>query len=336
MLDMRSPCCSVRQNRMPLDGAFGFLSGALAYAVARTVCSARRRYDIIFILGLFFRIKSVFPHLFLFSLLQMHYGWYFVANAHVGAPVVVEVDVAFYHAVSMLKRVEAFLAVYTFHLYFPVDAFCDGIVSGIVVLAHGDGNLMFLEHGYVGIAAILHAAVGVVDELLEDFTAGHSHDLSDSHPQCLHGDGSLERPSQCPTNNLVGIGIGNQVQVAHVAASQSDIGDVGYPKSVCSSRNKAFYQVLVLVVAVVGVRRVAGLRLGKHQPLAAHQHEKAVPTRHEVTPEHRYEHQPKLVAAYARILLADFPDGFDELALLQHLLLNVGLRLVKGLTAMAK
>ena len=120
MLDTQSPGWFVRQNWMPLDGAFSFLSGALAYAIAQTGCSAWQRYDIIFILSLFFRINFVSPHLFLLSLLQMRHGGYLVADAHVGAPVVVEVDVARYHAVGMFKGVEALLAVDTFHLYFSV------------------------------------------------------------------------------------------------------------------------------------------------------------------------------------------------------------------------
>ena len=144
MLDTQSPGWFVRQNRMPFDGAFSFLSGALAYAVAQTVCSAWQRYDIIFIPGLFFRINFVFPHLFLLSLLQMHYGGYLVADAHVGAPIVVEVDIARYHVVGMLKGVEALLSVDTFHLYFSVDTLGDGVVCGIIVLTHGDGDLMCL------------------------------------------------------------------------------------------------------------------------------------------------------------------------------------------------
>jgi hypothetical protein len=36
----------------------------------------------------------------------------------------------------------------------------------------------------------------------------------------------------------VRVGIGNQVQVAHVAAGKGYIGDVGNPKPVCSSRYK--------------------------------------------------------------------------------------------------
>ena len=67
-----------------------------------------------------------------------------VADSHVWAPVVVEVDVALYHAVGMFKGVEALLALDTFHLYFSVDALSDGVVGGIIVLAHRDGYLMCL------------------------------------------------------------------------------------------------------------------------------------------------------------------------------------------------
>lgn len=176
----------------------------------------------------------------------------------------------------------------------------------------------------------------MVNQSPEGFAAGHGHGLADGHPQCLHADGCLERPGQCPAHNLVRVGIGNQVQVAHVAACQGDIGNVGCPKLVGCDWDKALYQVLVLVIAVVGVRRVAGLRLGKHQTLAAQQHEETVTTRYEVTPKHRNEHQPKLVAADAGILRADFPDGINDLTLMLHFLLNVGLRLVEGLTATAK
>ena len=289
-----------------------------------------------FIPGLFFRINSVFPHSFLFSLLQMHYGRYLVADAHVGAPVVVEVNVALYHPVCVLKGVEALLTVDTFHLYLPVDTLGYGVVGGIIVLTHGDGYLMRLEHGHVGIAAILYAAVGVVDESLEPFAAGHGHGLFNGHPKCLHRDGCLERPGQCPAHNLVRVGISDQVQVAYVAASKGDIGDIGYPKLVCSGRDKAFYQVLVLVVAVVGVRRVARFRLGKHQPLTAQQHEEPVTSRNEVPAEQRDEHQPQLVASKTGIFITDLLDGLNDLLLMLHLLLNVSLRLVEGLTAVAK
>ena len=303
---------------------------------ARAVCSARQRYDIIFIPCLLFRINSVFPHPFLLSLLQMRCCRRFVSDAHVQPSVVVEVDVAFYHPAGMLKGVEALLPVDTFHLYYTVGTLCDGIVRRLVVLAHGYGDSMRLEHGHIGIAAILHAAVGVVDKSIEGSAARHGRCLIDGHPQRLHGDGSLECPGQSPAYNHVRVGIGDQVQVAHVAVCKGDVGYVSHPQPVGCGRNKPLNKVLPLVVAVVGVRRVAGLRLGEHQTLAAQQHEETVTPRHEVAPEHRYEHQPQLVAPGAGILRADFPDSIDDLTLTSHLILNVGLRLVEGLTAMAK
>ena len=143
MLDTQSLGLFVRQNWMPLDGAFSFLSGALAYALARTVCSAWQRYDIIFILGLFFRINFVFPHLFLLSLLQMHHCGHLVADAHVRTAVVIEMDESFNNTIGVLKGVET-LPIDTFHLYFPIDRLCDGVVRWLVVLGHGDADVISL------------------------------------------------------------------------------------------------------------------------------------------------------------------------------------------------
>ena len=81
---------------------------------------------------------------------------------------------------------------------------------------------------------------------------------------------------------------------------------------------------------------MAGLRLGEHQALAAQKQEKTVTAGNKITTEHRNEHQPQLVAADAGILRADLTDGTDDLPLMIHLFLNVSLRLVEGLTAMAK
>ena len=43
LLETQNPGCSVRQEWMPLDGAFTLKSDALAYAFAQTVCSALQR-----------------------------------------------------------------------------------------------------------------------------------------------------------------------------------------------------------------------------------------------------------------------------------------------------
>ena len=335
MLDTQSPGWLVRQDWMPLDGASSLLSGALAYAFARTGCSAGQRYDIVSIFVFFLSINFVFPHFFLLSLFQMCHCWHLVSDAHVWAVVVVEMYEAFYDAVGVLEGVEA-RAIDTLYLYYSVGALGDGVVRRVVVLRHGDGDVMLPEHLHVVVAAVLHAPVGVVDQSLKLLAAAHGHGLADGHLQGLHRDGGLERAGQCPAHYLVRIGIGDEVQVAHVTAGQGDVGDVGHPQPVGCRGNEALYQVPPLVVAVVGVRRVSGFRLGKHQTLAAKQHEETVTPWHEVTTEQRDEHQPQLQTAYAGILPADFPDGLHDLPLMLHLLLYVGLRLVEGLTTMAK
>ena len=159
MLDTQSPGLFGRQNWMPLDGAFSFLSGALAYAVARTVCLARQRYDIIFILRLFFRIDFVFPLLLLHSLLQMCHCRCLVAYAHMQAVVVVEMDEACDEILHVLIRMQLFLPIKSLHLYYTIGTLGNRIVRRLVVLAHGNADLMRLEHGHIGVTAILHAAI---------------------------------------------------------------------------------------------------------------------------------------------------------------------------------
>lgn len=265
----------------------------------------------------------------------MRHGGHLVSDAHVRTPVVVEVDVAFDDTVGVLEGTET-LPVDTFHLYYAVGSLCDGIVRRVIVLTHGDGDAVFPEHSHIVVTAVLHAPVGVVGQPFKDLTSAHVNGLVDSHLQSLHRDDGLERLGKCPAHDFVRVGIGDKVQIAHVASGQGDVGDVGHPELVGSSGHKAFNQVLVLVVAMVRVRRVTGLRLGEHQSLATQKHKETVTARNKITTEHRNEHQPQLVAADAGILRADLPDGTDDLPLMIHLFLNVSLRLVEGLTAMAK
>ena len=67
-------------------------------------------------------------------------------------------DVALDDTVGMLIGVES-RAVDTFHLYYTVGALRNGIVRRLVVLTHGDGDTVGLEHGHVCVAAVLHASV---------------------------------------------------------------------------------------------------------------------------------------------------------------------------------
>ena len=94
----------------------------------------------------------------------MRHCRHLISDAHVWPAVVVEVDVPFNDPAGMLKRIEALLAVDTFHLYYTVGTLCDGVVRGLVVLCHGDADPIRLQHGHVGIATVLHTAVGVMDQ----------------------------------------------------------------------------------------------------------------------------------------------------------------------------
>ena len=87
---------------------------------------------------------------------------------------------------------------------------------------------------------------------------------------------------------------------------------------------------------MVGVGRVAGLGFGKHQPLAAQECKKTVTSRHKFVAKHVGEHQPQLIAADAGVFCTNIPDGIDNSAFILDLLLEVCLRLVEGLTAVAK
>ena len=259
-----------------------------------------------------------------------------VAYAHMQAVVVVEMDEARYEILHVLIRMQLLLPVEAFHLYYTIGTLGNRIVGGLVVLAHGDGDVMSLEHGNVGIAAVLHTAVGMMDKSLEDFSATHRHCLLNGHLQRLHRNGGLERLCQFPAHDLMGVGIRYQMQVAYITACKGNVGDISHPQLVGCSEHDVLDQVLVLVVAVVGVRRMTGLRFGKHQFLTAQQDVEAVAAWNKGAPEHIDEHQPQLVAAYTGILIADFLDSFDDFCLTLLFCLNVGLRLVEGLTAMAK
>ena len=336
MLDTQSPTCPVWQGWMPLDGAFNLKSGSLAYAFTQTVCLARPRYRLFFIFSLMFVINFVFPHLPLFALLPVDLRWRLVTDAHMRTRVVIEMDETGYGLLCLLKRLELLLWIDIFCLYYTIATFRYRVVRGLVVLGHGDGDAVFLQHSNVGIAAVLYTPVRVVDKPCETLVATHFHSLFHSHLQGLHTDGCLQTVGQYPAHNHVGVGIGDQMQVADITVCQGNIGDVSHPKLVCRGRHKVLYQVLPFMITVIGIGRVTRLRSGKHQPLPTHDHEETVTSGYVITSEHADQHQPQLVAPDTRVLRPDFPDGIEDLALMFNLFFDVCLRLVEGLTAMAK
>ena len=126
------------------------------------------------------------------------------------------------------------------------------------------------------------------------------------------------------------------MQITCIASVQGYAGDVCHPQRVGGQGLDSPDEVLPLAVAVVGVRRVPRLGRGQHQVMAAEQAEEAVAPGHETASEHRHEHCPELVAAYAGIPAADFTHGGEERPFTPNTDGYVGLRLVEGLAAMAK
>ena len=259
-----------------------------------------------------------------------------VPDAHVRAAVVVEVDVPADDMVCMFHVPETPLAVDTLHLYDAVGPLGYGVVRGVVVLGHADGDVMGLQHGHIVVAAILHATVGVVDQPLEAVASTHGHGLGDGLFQGLHGYGRAKAVGKHPAHYLVGVRVGYQVQVADAPVGQVYVGDVGHPYTVGFHRDKPFHQVLPLVVAVVGVGRMADLAGREHQAVTPQQHVEAVAPGHETGAEQGAEHYPKLVTADAGVFMTDFLHVGDDDTLASRFFHDVGFQLVESLAAMAK
>lgn len=265
----------------------------------------------------------------------MRHCRYLISYAHVRTAVVVEVDESPDDLFRMLPGAELPPAINTFFLDNTVDTLGDGVVGRLVVLRHGDGDSMGPEHVDILITAVLDTAVRVVNQLFQAVASPHRHGLSECLPQCLHGGGGLERVSQHPAYDFVGISVCDKVQIA-VSISRGEVGDIRHPQLVGGCQDKPADEVLPLVVTVVGVGRMTGLRGRKHQMMTAQKDVKTIPS-HDIVPSvHVFEHQPQLKGTDAKVFLPDIPDILNKLTLTHDFLLHVDLHLVEGLTAMAK
>ena len=234
-------------------------------------------------------------------------------DAHVRAAVVVEI----HDAANELARLPC--ALRTLHAIEPlllddaVDALGQGIVRGTVVLRHADADTQPAKARHIFIAAVLYAAVGVVDERLP---VGIGPRLRDGLFQCRLRVAGLEGFRERPPDDLAGVGIGDQVQVAD-SILRHDVRDVGHPQLVGSRRAEAVLQeVPVLAVVVVGVRRMTSVQRLEDQMLDLHQAIEAVATYHDVRT-HILKHQPQLVAAGAGTQSAQFTNHPYYLCLVQ-------------------
>ena len=130
--------------------------------------------------------------------------------------------------------------------------------------------------------------------------------LRDGHAEGLKRVFRLQRIRQAPAHDLVRVGIRHQMQIA-AAIHQVDVRDVAHPELIGVCGHEAPDEVLVLVVAVVRVRRVARLRALLHQSEITQQPKECVTARHPVVQKHALHHQPQLVVADARVHLAYLP-----------------------------
>ena len=102
----------------------------------------------------------------------------------------------------------------------------------------------------VGVAAVLHPAVGVVDEAVKTVRAAHRHGMGYGLPEGVERLRGAKRRRDLVAYDLVRVGIGDQVQVARATAFEWYVGYVGHPQLVRGGGREAAHEVLPLVVAV--------------------------------------------------------------------------------------
>ena len=253
------------------------------------------------------------------------------ADAGVRAGFVVEADETGYALQCILIRLEALLTVDDLSLEYAVHTLSYGVVGRFVVLRHADFDAVFLQFVRIGVTAVLHASVRVMDKPPEFI--GRS--LRNGHPKGLKRIFRFQRVREAPAHDLVRVGIRHQMQVATVV-HQVDVRDIAHPELVRSCRHEAADEVLVPVIAVVRVRRVARLGTLLRQLEVAQQLEECIAARHPVAKEHALRHQPELVIADAWIHLADLLHGIHDVYHAGEVFIVTLLLLVVGLFASVK
>ena len=93
--------------------------------------------------------------------------------------------------------------------------------------------------------------------------------------------------AQYPSTILWGISIRDQMQVTDVSAGKRYIGNIANPQLIGRGWDKALYQVLPLMVTMVGIGCAPGFAGRKHQAVSTKQRVEAVATGHEPLPKRR-------------------------------------------------
>ena len=146
------------------------------------------------------------------------------ADAGVRALVVVEADEGGDTLTCVLDGLEAPLAVDDLCLQYTVHTLCNGVVSWLVVLRHGDSDTVLLQFVRIGIAAVLYAPVRVMDETLQFIGCS----LFYGHLESFQRIFCLQCVREAPAYDLMRVGIRYQMQVA-AAVHKVDVRDVAHP-----------------------------------------------------------------------------------------------------------
>ena len=200
------------------------------------------------------------PHDSLWALLMMSLRGSLHADTGVWTSVVIEGDEAGYALQCVMVRLEAFLTIDHLRLEDAVHTLCNGIVGGLVILRHTDIDAVPFQFGRIVVTAVLYASVRVMDESFQLICRS----LRDGHVEGLERMFRLERPGQAPAYNLVRVGVRHQMQIA-AAVHEVDVRDVAHPQLIGACGYETTDEILVLVVAVVRIRRMARLRALLHQ-----------------------------------------------------------------------
>ena len=126
------------------------------------------------------------------------------------------------------------------------------------------------------------------------------------------------------------------MQVTDVSAGKRYIGNIANPQLIGRGWDKALYQVLPLMVTMVGIGCAPGFARRKHQAVSTKQRVEAVATGHEPLSEEGGEHDPQLVTTDTGILATYFTYSNQQETIILHMAPYVSLGLVIGLTTMAK
>lgn len=145
----------------------------------------------------------------------------------------------------------------------------------------------------------------------------------------------MECLRKTPADDLVRIGIGDQMQIT-AAIACVDVGDITDPKLTRRRRYKVLYQILILMIAMVGIGSMTWLGAFQRDSECAHQVEELIPARNPSFAEHTLHHEPEFEAADTGILLSYFACCVEYAVDTPYPFCFVSLLLVIGLPGVAK